>query len=366
MHMHFRKVCPEVLKVYTDQDNLTEKAFFWREAGMSLTIVDPKSLDYQEHSAENRIWIASAKPGLWYPLLEKCSAESVIFFYLGNELYEVVDLQLLIKHPSIYMLFVYAPPTKPSLINLFSVLFASIFDSGRTLRFDLVPYLRNFRTGVQVKQRLSNLEFKNGRILVEIPQGYSLSFAIQFKKMFPDLGNDDSLITYALNNISCSSGSDDFFSLCFIGQSGNLRRTRVLQLAEQKFQSGFYSKVKDYFGGNEESPNLEYIHALNKSHASLIPSGVFNNYNHRYCEALIMGKLPIVALNNLTDPNTNYYWVKKYPLILRDSYRWLFRRLKKMKLKRIQQIVVDARLEEFKRIRVFSDQVNAARIGSMK
>ena len=355
-----------MLTVYTDQDNLTEKAFFWREAGISLVIADPKSFNNRGYSTENRIWIASANPSLWYPLLSRSSAGSVVFFYLGNELYEVVDFQFLLKHPSIYFLFVYAPSNRPSIINLASVLFASFFDSGKMLRFDLLQYIRNFRTGIHVKRRLRNLEVKKSRNLAEIPQGYSLSFASQFKKVFPDLGNDHSLVTYALDNIPCALGSDNSFSLSFVGQRGNLRRTRILQLANEKFQSDFYSEVTDYFGGNEKSPNLNYIIALNKSRASLIPSGVFNNYNHRYCEALIMGKLPIVALNNLTDPNTNYYWTKRYPFILRDSYRWLFRRLKKVKLERLQQIVEEARVEEFKKIKVFSDQVNAVKKGGLR
>jgi hypothetical protein len=225
----------------------------------------------------------------------------------------------------------------------------------------LLTYLRNFRTGLHVKKRIQKLSQDKYFVLQEIPQGYSYAFAIQFSKLHPDLGLHESLLTYSRTRMKVTPTNQKKYKICFVGQIGNLRRTRILQLAEKQCGSGFFKVEKDSFGGNDRFSSMEYILALESSSASLIPSGAFNNYNHRYCEALIMGKLPIVALNNLTDPNDNYYWSKRYPFVLRDSYKWLLSRLSRLNETQIEQILEEAQLEEFAKIRAFSNLVNELR-----
>lgn len=78
-----------------------------------------------------------------------------------------------------------------------------------------------------------------------------------------------------------------------------------------------------------------YLDACLTSKIVLVPPREFNNCNHRYRESLLMNCLPLVICSNLTDPSTNYYWVRLLPFGLRDSARFIFTKVKKWNMQEI-------------------------------
>ena len=298
------------------------------------------------------VWIASTQPGIWFNFLETCPQNSVIFFYLGNELYSVDQLQLLVNKSCLLSLFVYSPLKNPSIVNLFSALLGAFFDSKQTLSSDTKTYIRNFRTGVEVLQRLKRNKqlFQN---IHEIPQGYSSTFAAQLNRITKLFGDANSILEN-LPILDEFSGTQEIaYDVSFVGQRGNLRRERFIDYFRKSKKVKCFVNFRDQFGGNDLDSDDLYVKASLASKYVLIPPGVFNNYNHRYCESLIMNRLPLVLCNNLTDPNSNYYWVKSFPFGLRDSIRFTYSKVISWDANKIRSQIEVARRVEFERISRF-------------
>ncbi len=346
-----------MITVYSDEEGLTESDFLIREVGLHLHLVSPNEESFAELNIAGRLWIATTKPHLWRKIISSSPNQSIVLFYLGNELYKTDELDFIYKSKSIFRFFQYSPTKNPRILNLISAFFGSLLDSGWNFPRDLPVYLRNFRTGIQVLVRLnSGLNVEKLQVY-EIPQGYSLAFAKQLEALIPELGSSQSLIdnvTLIWENFRLDYCLHD---LSFVGQTGTLRRTRIIQLARYKYGRRAQIVVRSGFGGNDRNVDDAYLKSLLHSKSCLIPFGNFNNYNHRYCESLIVNRIPLVASNNLTDPNENYYWTKRYPLILRDSYRWILYKFQTYDKFQLQQILNEAKEVEFEKILHFRDSI---------
>lgn len=281
----------------------------------------------------------------------------MIFFYLGNELYSVDQLQLLVNKCCFLSLFVYSPLKNPSISNLVSAIAGAFLDSKKELTRDLITYTQNFRTGVQVLKRLRKNKqlFQN---IHEIPQGYSSAFVAQLNRTTKLLGEYDSILENLPILDQFSGAQEIFYDASFVGQRGNLRRERFIDCFRKNKKVECFVVFRDQFGGNNLKTDDIYVKASLASKFVLIPPGVFNNYNHRYCESLIMNRLPLVLCNNLTDPNSNYYWVKRFPFGLRDSIRFTYSRVKRWDAKKIENQIDIARRVEFERISIFKSTIS--------
>jgi hypothetical protein len=339
--------------VYIDQADLTETEFFERELSFNLQLVNPSLLlEGKAHQDEEFFWIATTRPEVWHSFLNNSSRQSVVFFYLGNELYNLRELEFLTSHTSILALFNYGLKKSPSFLNLLSPLIASVIDSGKNTVRDILPFFRNMRTGLQVLNRLDSFDSKDC-VIFDLPQGYSSSFARQLVRFLPQLEDGGSILDRISLIDDYTASIPTRFEASFVGQDGNLRRRRILSLANNSFGETAWIVIKSRFGGNDSNPDSLYLDSLLLSKHCLIPSGVFNNYNHRYSEALIMGKLPIVACNNLTDPNENYYWTRIYPIVFRDSFRFLIWRLRRFGEREIAEILLNARQADLQKLDAF-------------
>lgn len=320
--------------------------------------MDPSQINAGEILRERgRIYIASTRPEIWQPFLENSDAESIVFFFLGNELYKIDQLTYLSTSKALKALFLYSPRISPSIKNLLSSLVGATFDSCNSKLEDLRTYLRNFRTGYEVLRKLNRNKGLYKKV-IEIPQGYSSAFVTQLKSLIPSLQPRQSIIdNIALVDSICSKQSF-IYDFSFVGQSGSLRRQRFLELVARVSGSRSSIAIRKEFGGNKKDVDGLYLDLSLKSRCVLVPPGVFNNYNHRYCESLIMGRLPIVVCNNQTDPNSNYYWVNQYPIFLRDSVRYILRKVKFMNDPEILRQIDLARRTEFKKIIDFRNRVH--------
>ena len=112
-----------------DQLNLTEAEFFKRELSFDLEFVFPQNETFDTLNHKGAVWIASTNPKIWLKIISESPRESVVFFFLGNELYLVEALNELTKSPSILSLFVYSPARNQSSKNLISAFLGSCLDS---------------------------------------------------------------------------------------------------------------------------------------------------------------------------------------------------------------------------------------------
>lgn len=280
----------------------------------------------------------------------------MVFFFLGNELYLVEMLSELTKSPSILSLFVYSPARNQSSKNLISAFLGSCLDSFSNLANDLIPYIRNFRTGLEVLHRLNTNQFLYHKIH-EIPQGYSSAFTLQLVRKVQNINHKGSLLK-ALQVIDDFTGSQEIlYDVSFVGQQGNCRRESFLRVFQSRPKINSMIVTRDEFGGNNKLVDDTYINASLGSRIVLIPPGAFNNYNHRYCESLILNRLPLVVCNNNTDPNSNYYWVRELPFGLRDSASFIYNHIKNWEPEEIKNKIQVAREIEFSRIESFVDTV---------
>ncbi len=346
-----------MIKVYTDEENLTEVEFLRREVSFDFRFSVPSQESFATLNEAGTVWIVTTQPKLWRTLVSSSPPKSIVMFYLGNELYSTDELSFLLDCESIFRLFQYSPIKHPKVINLISALLGSLIDSGSNMHKDFLTYLRNFRTGFHVFKRLKAIEAIHGSQTHEIPQGYSKAFADQLRKFMPELKLDSSLIDN-LSQIQKKFNAQGYlYDVGFVGQTGSIRRMRIIELAQSIREITSHIVLRTGFGGNSKYADNSYFECLISSKACLIPFGVFNNYNHRYCESLIVGRLPLVGTNNLTDPNENYYWTRLYPFILRDSYRWIIRRFRSYSELELKELLQNAQSAEFAKIREFRSNV---------
>jgi hypothetical protein len=127
----------------------------------------------------------------------------------------------------------------------------------------------------------------------------------------------------------------------FVGQSGNLRRMNVISLLTN-YQSAKIL-VREGFGGNRSDVDDVYLETLLRSRFSVIPPGAFNILNHRYSEALIMNRIPVVVANIPTDCFSNNHWTQtlglKYCYSLDErSYKNLLKDIQESDFLEVQRI----------------------------
>lgn len=349
------------LEILIDEENLTESEFFIRELGAELRLIDPnKQVDFSETM---QIWIASTRPNNWKRLIDESPKNFINFFFLGNELYNVNELKYLTESSSIQSIFLYSPRINPSIGNLLSALIGATLDSGHKNIADLKTYIRNFRTGIEVFRRL-NHNSKLYKNVIQIPQGYSSSFVAQLMNEYPNFSPKQSIIDSVPKIDSTRKLETRTYDFGFVGQSGNLRRQRFLEVAANFPNSESIIIIRKGFGGNKKNVDDLYLKSSLESRFVLVPPGVFNNYNHRYCESLILGRLPIVVCNNQTDPNSTYYWVKSYSFLFRNSVKHILKRVIAMSDDKIAQIIDASRQVEFGKILEFRRKVQELESGA--
>lgn len=343
-------------RVHVDQKDLTEREFFKRELSFNLVYVSPSNSDQIHPESNGLIWIASTDPKKWLSFLMNTSQNQVVFLFLGNELYNLESLEYLRGCSSIKKLFMYSPMRSPSTNNLVSSFLGALMDSGIHFFEDVKTYLRNFRTGLQVKNRLKDNEMKFGSIL-EIPQGYSTAFVSQLCRRITNLEKDSSLLDN-LHLIDAFTAVQRFlFDFTFVGQSGTLRRKRFIQAALSSKNVNVHTLIRDGFAGHKDEIDTQYIDNSLASRSVLIPPGLFNNYNHRYCESLILSRMPVILCNNITDPNSSGHWTRRLPFAFRDSAKYIIHHIKSLSPESYSTIIENARMAEFNKVNTFRREI---------
>lgn len=351
------------MEILTDEANLTESEFFVRELGAELRLIEPSKETIGTFAESKQIWVASTSPDNWKKFIDESPNNFINFFFLGNELYKIDELKYLTASSSIRTIFLYSPRIYPSISNLVSALIGATLDSGYEHIADLKTYLRNFRTGIEVLRRLNHNSKLYERI-IQIPQGYSSSFVAQLMTQYPSFSPKQSIIDSIPDIDSVSKLRTCTCDFSFVGQSGNLRRQRFLEVAANFPNSKSNIVIRKGFGGNNKDIDDLYLKLSLESRFVLVPPGVFNNYNHRYCESLILGRLPIVVCNNQTDPNSTYYWVKSYSFLFRNSVMHILRGVFAMSNDEIAQVIDASRKVEFGKILEFRRKVQELESGA--
>lgn len=339
-------------RVHVDQKDLTEREFFKRELCFKLVHVSPSNWDQIQPDSNGLIWIASTDPKKWFRFLTNTSQNRVVFLFLGNELYNLDSLEYLRGCSSIKALFMYSPMRCPSTINLISSFLGALMDSGIHFFEDVKTYLRNFRTGLQLKDKLTN-NAANFSSVFEIPQGYSTAFVSQLCRRITNLENDASLLDNLHLIDAFTKIQRLLFDFTFVGQSGTLRRKRFIQAAMRSKNVNVHTLSRDGFAGHKDIIDTDYIDNSLASRSVLIPPGLFNNYNHRYCESLMLSRMPVILCNNITDPNSSGHWTRKLPFAFRDSAKYIIHYVKNLNPESYSAIIENARMEEFKKINDF-------------
>jgi len=113
-----------------------------------------------------------------------------------------------------------------------------------------------------------------------------------------------------------------------VGQRTNRRRDLCLKLLLQ--HESTLVKVSQGFGGISHKGDSSYVDSLYRSKFIAIPPGHFNNQNHRYLEALLVGAVPLILSSNSIDVSASENWTNKLNVIVSRSFFLLLKVTKKM------------------------------------
>lgn len=309
-----------ITKLYTENQDLSEREFLLREMGLLLTQIDPNNATFfAEVKSAKPVFIATTSPEVWLPFLQRRPPQSVVLLLLGNETYEKRIYDSIRDLSSIITAFIYGFPKSGRVALCIGGFFGEMIDSSNKTVAFFIQSIRNLRTGILKQRQVLTSHFKYP--IHSFPQGYSNSFAIQISRKITDLGAHESLINSTLVQ-TLAADAHKTFRFGFVGQIGGTRRQDVLKLMKRYSSSNLL--IKNQYGGNNISTDDSYIEMLLSSEISVIPPGNFNIYNHRYIEALILNLLPLIVSNVATDGFKNQHWSNSLKFLPRFSYRFLF------------------------------------------
>ncbi len=271
-----------------------------------------------------KLIIVSANPFFWLPILSKLKNTRVIFFLIGNELYQPIIFNALNSIANLEHAFVYNLPNRISKLNLFGSFLGYVYDEFLVTTNASGSSLRDFRIALSLNSKFKEINI--GFSASGLPQGYTNNFANKFAKL-TEITPTESLLSKKIYEISNKFRTKKF-NFAFIGQPTNRRREVFLRIAE-KFPATKIS-YKANFSGVKIDSDMEYLQLLLASKFALIPPGFYNNFNHRYTESLITGSLPAILANNSLDPSINMNWTNHLAPTQRYSVKFQLRFLSKL------------------------------------
>lgn len=303
---------------------VTEEQYLLREFGIRL-LYNFKDCEY----VSERNVIVSDNPSCWNRYLTTAPVNSITFILIGNETYEPDKFQHLNHFKSIKAALLYNPPKPTPYSNVIKSLLGNILDGGLKKTEYSGSVFRDFRNSQFTRTKLSKIKINYP--FIELPQGYCNSFVDQLSCLSPQMRE--------LLNSNCSLYSDEIQEelasfirkdkvFSYLGQSIHHRRATCLRVAAQKFGIEIPSKIG--FGGLNFDGDTTYLKNLLTTKFPLVPPGAFNNYNHRYAEALITKGLPAILAQNSLDPSENSNWTNELPFPASHSFRFLMRYLQNL------------------------------------
>jgi hypothetical protein len=344
-------------QVFTDAQTLTESEFLRREFGLDLIFYNPTIPEVNSFiSKASIIFIATTSPVLWIDFLSSRPEKSVVLFLLGNETYQLETYLLISRVPAIRQAYIYGLPEQGRRRFSWGASIGFLLDLRKPSLSSIMYVLRSVRTGLRKLKESREISYLFP--VYRLPQGYSNSFAYQVARRFPSLGHLDSLFSEStLSTVRAGREFDTTFG--FVGQSGNLRRMNVISLLTN-YQSAKIL-VREGFGGNRSDVDDVYLETLLRSRFSVIPPGAFNILNHRYSEALIMNRIPVVVANIPTDCFSNNHWTQTLGFLPRYSYRFLLKycySLDERSYKNLLKDIQESDFLEVQRIRESLEGIN--------
>lgn len=277
-----------------------------------------------KRSQSRKLIIVSANPYFWLPILYNLKNVPIVFFLIGNELYQPKIFNALNSIPNLEHAFVYNLPNKISRLNLIGSYLGYVYDEFLVTTKTSGSSLRDFRIALSLNRKFKEIDI--GFSASMFPQGYTNNFANKFAKL-TGISPNESLLSKKVYEIS-NKFRVQKFDFAFIGQPTNRRREVFLKIAE-RFPAAKIS-YKTNFSGVTVDSDMEYLELLLASKFALIPPGFYNNFNHRYTESLITGSLPAILANNSLDPSINTNWTNHLAPARRYSIKFQLRFLSKL------------------------------------
>lgn len=337
----------------TNLEKITEEQYLRREFGITTKYgcLDQKYVDTYEI-------VITDRPDKWKTLLSTAPRSSLIFILIGNETYEPWKYEFFNSFDSVLHLFIYNPPNTCPRRNAYKSLFGHLLDGGLISTGAPGSVFRDFRTAQFTRKKLAKIEIRQP--FTELPQGYSNSFVDQLRIVSPRieryLESQESLFTQQFNAI-VQPFISKVNTFSYLAQWSNHRRAVCARVANEVF--GVEIRSKNTFGGLNFDGDRTYIDLLLSTKYPLVPPGNFNNYNHRYTEALLTGGIPVILAQNSLDPSNNHNWSSDLSFPKGHSYRLLMKFLSELSEKERSELQKKALWEDLKRTESVQHSLNS-------
>lgn len=325
----------------SDLERVTEEQYLLREFRIKIRY----GIKDHNYKLDNNL-IVSDNPENWHQYLSTAPSLTINFILIGNETYQLHKYHYLNQFSSIKSALIYNPPRPAPYYNILKSLIGNLLDGG-TIPTDYPgSVFRDFRNSQFTRNKLNSIQIKYP--FVELPQGYCNSFVDQLSTLSPEIQN---LIetNISLYSAKFKSALKPFINktqtFSYLGQSIHHRRATCLRIAKKEFGIQVPSKVG--FGGLTFDGDTTYLNNLLKTKFPLVPPGAFNNYNHRYTEALITGGLPAILAQNSLDPSINSNWTNDLRFPKSHSFRFLLKYLSEISTKEFEDLQKTSHEKDF-------------------
>ena len=327
----------------SDLGKVTEEQYLLREFRIKILY----GVKDQTYNPENNL-IVSDNPEYWHEYLRKAPSQTINFILIGNETYQPHKYHYLNQFSSIKSALIYNPPRLAPYYNILKSLIGNLLDGGIIPTDYPGSVFRDFRNSQFTRNKLNSIQIKYP--FVELPQGYCNSFVNQLSTISPEIKHliETNISLYSAEFTSALKpliNKTETFS--YLGQSIHHRRATCLRIAKKEF--GIHVPSKVGFGGLTFDGDTTYLHNLLKTKFPLVPPGAFNNYNHRYTEALITGGLPAILAQNSLDPSINSNWTNYLNFPQSHSFRFLLKYLSEISTKEFEDLQKTIHEEDFAR-----------------
>jgi len=317
-----------LLPVFVKNLGLVEEEFFARE--LNLRFVN------KQIALESGVTlVACTEPQEWDIFFKAQKPETVVFFLLGNETYDVGKYLYFNNIPAIKHVYIYNPPRKNRLFALGPIM-GFLYDCPKAALTKI--FYRTLKNSFDFAKRSRNIKLNYP--WTEIPLGYTNRFIQELTASNLIHPKEKSAFKVERQDIDLAKKY-----IGFIGQSGSWVRKNVLSAVEKSNKLAF--NLDSQWGGSIYRELGDYARDIIDSKVNLVPPGNLTNQTFRYLECLILWRLPVTPPITIQDHHFNRYWTEfDGPRFLCYSYLRLAKFVTRMKSPKYMELVTRYRLEQ--------------------
>lgn len=288
-------------KVFTFEENLSEREFLKREFDLELTQIN--SSIFFEILSLNTYAVATSRIQDIEDLLSKSKENSVLLFFFGNETYNVSEFNSFnrfkskIKHGYFQLL-----PQKTSYSIFCRIIPAAIYD-GALFFNKQSNFLRQLKNGYELIKRVKDVKIMFR--VTNFPQGYSNRFVEELRIKITNLGEGSIL------NIPRPDYESKINQISFVGQESNWNRNFSLHVL-RNYCNNCFIQITEGWAGKFQGDKIDYLNSSLVSKYVWNPPGNISNRTHRYLETLICGAIPLLPPATVQDPHLWGTWSEHF------------------------------------------------------